>query len=848
MVFVNFADQRLYSFAPGGDAPRPLTPLSAVGGGLRWIEPDPRPEHGEVWCVLEEFTGEGPTDLRRVLAAVPLDGSAADDRDAVRELTAERHRFVTGPRVSPDGSRAAWLAWDHPRMPWDGTELIVADIGPEGTFRDARAVAGGPEESIAQADWAPDGSLLYASDRTGWWNLYRDGRPLHAREEEFGGPLWKLGQRWFAPLDSGLIAVLHGRGAAVLGVLDPETGEVVDAAGPWTEFAPALAAHGERIAGVGAGAHSGFEVVELDARTGRARVIGAPYEDATDPAYYPPSRIRTFTGPGGRDIHAHLHPPHHPGCRAPDGELPPYVVWAHGGPTSRSPLVLDLEIAYFTSRGIGVAEVNYGGSSGYGREYRNRLRGQWGVVDVEDCLRRDQLPGPRPGRLGRGGDPRLRVPVPGEPDRPPRRGPGPLHRALARRARRERHRPLPAAPGAGRRDLPARAVRAVPRPHGGPRSAARLPHLRGRGARLPPGGDHGARPGGRTLPLRPGLRIHPAGRGGPGTDPMSRVAELVRPARLAPGARVAVVAPSGPVPEERLREGLDVLRGWDLDPVVAPHVLDRHGTFDYLAGTDADRAADLQAAWCDPAVDAVLCARGGYGVQRITDLLDWEAMRAAGPKVFVGFSDITALHEAFATRLGLVTLHGPMAAGLDFVKNARARDHLRATLFAPETVRVIASGGTPLVPGRATGVTLGGCLSLLAAELGTPHARPSARGGLLCLEDAGGRGGGAVPRRPLPHPAAAGRPARRGRRRAARLLAGLRALRAAAAPAGRPARRPRRAGRRGVRVRALRGGADRAVRRAGGTRRRRGHLDAGAARPALTGCARPCRARAAPAS
>ncbi|MFJ8148076.1 LD-carboxypeptidase [Streptomyces sp. NPDC096048] len=213
--------------------------------------------------------------------------------------------------------------------------------------------------------------------------------------------------------------------------------------------------------------------------------------------------------------------------------------------------------------------------------------------------------------------------------------------------------------------------------------------------------------------------------------------DLTRPARLAPGARVAVVAPSGPVPEERLQAGLDVLRGWDLDPVVAPHVLDRHRAFPYLAGADADRAADLQAAWCDPSVDAVLCARGGYGVQRLTDLLDWEAMRAAGPKVFVGFSDITALHQAFATRLGLVTLHGPMAAGIDFLKNARAQEHLRATLFAPETVRVIASGGTPMVPGRARGVTLGGCLCLLAAELGTPHARPSARGGLLCLEDVG---------------------------------------------------------------------------------------------------------------
>ncbi|MCX5330275.1 MULTISPECIES: LD-carboxypeptidase [unclassified Streptomyces] len=211
----------------------------------------------------------------------------------------------------------------------------------------------------------------------------------------------------------------------------------------------------------------------------------------------------------------------------------------------------------------------------------------------------------------------------------------------------------------------------------------------------------------------------------------------VRPSRLVPGARVAVVAPSGPVPEERLQAGLDILRGWDLDPVVGPHVLERHGDFDYLAGTDADRAADLQTAWCDPSVDAVLCARGGYGVQRMIDLLDWEAMRAAGPKVFVGFSDITALHEAFATRLGLVTLHGPMAAGVDFIKNARAQEHLRATLFAPETVRTIASGGRTLVPGRARGVILGGCLCLLAAELGTPHARPSARGGLLCLEDVG---------------------------------------------------------------------------------------------------------------
>jgi muramoyltetrapeptide carboxypeptidase len=203
---------------------------------------------------------------------------------------------------------------------------------------------------------------------------------------------------------------------------------------------------------------------------------------------------------------------------------------------------------------------------------------------------------------------------------------------------------------------------------------------------------------------------------------------------------VAVVAPSGPVPEERLQAGLDVLRGWDLDPMVAPHVLGRHREFDYLAGTDAQRAADLQNAWCDPAVAAVLCARGGYGAQRMVDLLDWDAMRAAGPKVFAGFSDITVLHQAFAGRLGLVTLYGPAAAGVDFLKNARAQEHLRATLFDPESVRTVTAvppGGTALVPGRARGVTLGGCLSLLASDLGTPHALPGARGGLLLIEDVG---------------------------------------------------------------------------------------------------------------
>lgn len=216
------------------------------------------------------------------------------------------------------------------------------------------------------------------------------------------------------------------------------------------------------------------------------------------------------------------------------------------------------------------------------------------------------------------------------------------------------------------------------------------------------------------------------------------ITPLTRPARLRPGARVAVVAPSGPVPADRLEAGLDILRGWDLDPVVAPHVLDVHPRLGYLAGTDQDRARDLQEAWCDPAVSAVLCARGGYGAPRMAELLDWTAMRAAGPKVFVGYSDITVLHEAFARRLGLVTLHGPMAAAVTFLKDARTQESLRATLFEPESVRTLGlDTARALVPGRAGGVTLGGCVSMLAAELGTPYARPSAAGGLLLIEDVG---------------------------------------------------------------------------------------------------------------
>ena len=195
------------------------------------------------------------------------------------------------------------------------------------------------------------------------------------------------------------------------------------------------------------------------------------------------------------------------------------------------------------------------------------------------------------------------------------------------------------------------------------------------------------------------------------------------------------MAPSGPVRAGRLDAGLAVLRGWGLEPVVYPHVHDV-GEVPYLAGDDGGRASDVEEAWCDASIAAVLSARGGFGAQRIVELLDWERMARAGPKVFVGFSDATALHEAIAARLGLATLYGPMVAAEAFVTDAATQEHLRATLFAPESVQVLSPRtARTLVGGRAAGVTVGGCLTLLTTDLGTPSARSTVAGGILLLED-----------------------------------------------------------------------------------------------------------------
>lgn len=212
--------------------------------------------------------------------------------------------------------------------------------------------------------------------------------------------------------------------------------------------------------------------------------------------------------------------------------------------------------------------------------------------------------------------------------------------------------------------------------------------------------------------------------------------ERRRPRRLQAGDTVALVAPAGPVPDDLLEAGLEHLRSWGLRVVVGEHVRDRHPTLDYLAGTDADRAADLQQAWCDPEIAGVLCARGGYGCMRVLDRLDWAAMAEAEPKVFVGSSDATSLHDAFSARLDLVTVFGPMIATKPFVADEPAREHLKRSLFEPEAVTVLTrSGADDLVPGRARGVTYGGNLSVLAGSLGSSDTPTPPDPGIALLED-----------------------------------------------------------------------------------------------------------------
>jgi len=391
VVFTHWGDHRLYRLDPGADQPVPLTPAPGQEAGLRYAEPFVHPTRDEVWCVRESHTGPAPTDLTRDLVAIPLDGSAAAGPAPVRTLAATHH-FLACPRLSPDGGRLSWIGWDHPSMPWDETTLCVAAVDG-GEVGEPRAVTGGARQAVVQAEWTGPRTLVYISDPDGWWNLYRvDSEPgaappeaLGRSGEEYGGPLWQLGYQWIAPLADGTVAAIRGGDTAQLCLIGP-AGMVREVDSPYTAWGETLTAHGSLVAGLAASPSQPAEPVLLDVASGKvAPLTGLAEVHLADPGYLPEPAARTFRGADGRDIHANVYPPRHPGFTGPAGQAAPFMVWVHGGPTGQVALTYDLEIAFFTSRGVGVVEVNYGGSTGYGRAYRERLVHNWGVVDVADC-------------------------------------------------------------------------------------------------------------------------------------------------------------------------------------------------------------------------------------------------------------------------------------------------------------------------------------------------------------------------------------------------------------------------------------------------------------------------------
>jgi dipeptidyl aminopeptidase/acylaminoacyl peptidase len=389
IVFANFSDQRLYlagrAVAEDKAQPVPLTP-EGDGEDLRYADFALSPDHREVWCVRESHSD---AKVRRAIVAVPLDGSASTSPGAVRILVAGSD-FFAFPTPSPDGRWLAWICWNHPHMPWDGTELRVAPM-QDGLPGKGRLIKGSNRESVLAPLWRDNSSLYVATDWTGWWNIYQlglSGEPpqaLYPADEEFADALWQLGPRPFAMLGDGRLAVRHGRGGSRLGLLDPETSELTDLELPFSEVLTGVSASGSVITFVAGAPLQPDSVVKVDVASGEYTILRSELTELPDRRFLPVPAEVELEGPYGRVVHALIYPPSNPDVVAPAGELPPYIVWVHGGPTSHVTGLLSLEKAYFTSRGIGIIDVNYGGSTGYGRLYRNRLNREWGIVDVADA-------------------------------------------------------------------------------------------------------------------------------------------------------------------------------------------------------------------------------------------------------------------------------------------------------------------------------------------------------------------------------------------------------------------------------------------------------------------------------
>jgi len=414
VVFANWGDQRLYRVGSSGrDEPVAISPAPSVPRGFRWSEPT---WLGDDWliCVRESHEPDvvaSHGEAMNELVAIPLDGSAVDDPSRVRVL-ASGPDFVHSPAIatSVDGpARLAWIQWDHPRMPWDGTELVLADIvrdetGVPAGLSNERIVAGGPTESIVQPGFLADGTLVFCTDRTGWWNPWRlrsegEVEPViegGGIDGEIGGALWVGGLRWWTEIEPNhLVVSLTRDGADTLAVIDPD-GRLRELETSFSEIGQVVAGGNEKIhdvlvvAGtpIDEAAPYGIEVLEPggDWPTAALQQLRPDRDLGMGSEWFSKPHHITFDSAGGRQAHGLFYEPTNPEVQAPHDALPPLVVMIHGGPTSAARNRLELGKQFWTSRGFAVVDVNYGGSTGYGRPFRDLLQGTWGIVDVEDAV------------------------------------------------------------------------------------------------------------------------------------------------------------------------------------------------------------------------------------------------------------------------------------------------------------------------------------------------------------------------------------------------------------------------------------------------------------------------------
>jgi dipeptidyl aminopeptidase/acylaminoacyl peptidase len=379
--FSDFPSQRMFRAGPGSE-PRPVTPEPDGPASLRYADADVSPDGDWIVCVREQHT-PGP-GVSNDIAMFPSDGSA----EPVRLIGG--HDFFSFPRFSPDGRALLWTTWDHPRMPWDGSDLWVAEFRSDRSLGEPRHLAGGPGECVFQPAWGEAGEVVFVSDRTGWGNLYAADsattriRPLLEMEAEFGLPQWTFGLSRYALLAGGRMAASYTRnGHDRVILLDMRTGKHETWELGYTSIGALVGDGDERIAVVGGSSRSAPELA-----AGRAgeplTVLRQALEFRVDEAYLSPPRHIEYPTPSGR-AYAFFYPPAHPDCIPPEGEQPPLIVTSHGGPTTSATSALNLSIRYWTSRGFGVVDVNYSGSTGYGRSYMERLRGRWGELDASDC-------------------------------------------------------------------------------------------------------------------------------------------------------------------------------------------------------------------------------------------------------------------------------------------------------------------------------------------------------------------------------------------------------------------------------------------------------------------------------